>query len=188
VKVRKRKNRNVIRDLPGSSGIPFSDHSRDFRVSSRLLGIAAFGWEATAGLSIADIPFVVFGRYMVQIPGTALRIDARHPARGSRCVLWDPSHDSEMHRNAGGSDSPPSSLNASHNVEARYCRCIISTCDCIGRDDLPFTHGFLVEILGIQRSTVSEVIQACRKKSINRQDRGLIIVTKRKCLEATSFS
>jgi CRP-like cAMP-binding protein len=47
--------------------------------------------------------------------------------------------------------------NAAHGVEARACRWIVATHDRVDRDDLPLTHEFLAEMLGVQRSTVTAV-------------------------------
>jgi CRP-like cAMP-binding protein len=57
--------------------------------------------------------------------------------------------------------------NAVHSVEARCCRWIIASGDRTGREDVPLTHEYLAEMLGVQRSTVSAVTMPL-------QDTGLI--------------
>jgi CRP-like cAMP-binding protein len=76
--------------------------------------------------------------------------------------------------------------NAVHNVEARCCRWILMSHDRAGQPDLPLTQEFLAEILGVQRSTVSDVARAIQDKGLIRQGRGMITVTDRAGLEAAS--
>jgi hypothetical protein len=47
--------------------------------------------------------------------------------------------------------------NAVHNVETRCCRWILTTRDWTGKDTLHLTHEFLAKIVGVQRSTISDL-------------------------------
>jgi len=75
--------------------------------------------------------------------------------------------------------------NAVHSVEARCCRWILSTHDRVGQDDLPLTHEFLAQMLGVQRPSVSIVTRTLQSAGLIRQRRGGIIVTDRAGLEET---
>jgi CRP-like cAMP-binding protein len=76
--------------------------------------------------------------------------------------------------------------NATHSVEARCCRWILSTRDRWGSDELPLTHEFLSEMLGVQRSTVSAVTRTLHGAGLISQSRGAITITNRRGLEDTA--
>jgi len=76
--------------------------------------------------------------------------------------------------------------NAVHPVEARCCRWILSTQDRVRQTDLPLTHEFLAEMLGVQRSTVSLVVRALQTAGLIRQGRGVISVSDRAGLEESA--
>jgi len=145
--------------------------------------MASFGREALVGFSFDSLPAPSFGRYMVQIPGTASRIahdrlrDAMASRPGIRTmilryteILWVLSLQNVA-------------CNAVHNVEARCCRWIVATHDRVDRNDLPLTHEALAEMLGVQRSTVTEVMRGLQKKGLVRQDRGSVTVLNRSGLQ-----
>jgi CRP-like cAMP-binding protein len=70
-----------------------------------------------------------------------------------------------------------------HNVEARCSRWIVATHDRVKRDAFPLTHESLAETLGVQRSSVSAVIQALQRRGLIRQGRGSITVVDRPGLQ-----
>jgi Mn-dependent DtxR family transcriptional regulator len=53
----------------------------------------------------------------------------------------------------------------------------------VGQRDLPFTHEFLAEMLGVQRPTVSLMVRALQTAGLVRQGRGVISVSDRAGLE-----
>jgi DNA-binding GntR family transcriptional regulator len=70
-----------------------------------------------------------------------------------------------------------------HSVEAHCSRWIVATHDQVKRDDLPPTHESLAETLGVQRSSVSTVIQGLQRRGLIRQGRGSITVVDRPGLQ-----
>jgi CRP-like cAMP-binding protein len=76
--------------------------------------------------------------------------------------------------------------NAAHSVEARCCRWILSTHDRLNQDDVPLTHEFLAEMLGVQRSTVTVVTRTLQDEGLIRQGRGTITIINRPGLEAAA--
>jgi CRP-like cAMP-binding protein len=76
--------------------------------------------------------------------------------------------------------------NAVHSVEARCCRWLLMTQDRVRKADLPLTHEFLAEMLGVQRSTVSEVTRSLQDRGLIRQGRGMITVIDRPALQKAS--
>jgi len=148
--------------------------------------MATFGCESLIGLVSAFISRNSFGRYIVQIPGTASRIDLErmHDAFRTR-----PNVQQLVLRFTEAllaQTLQSVACNATHSVEARCCRWILSTRDRWASDELPLTHEFLAEMLGVQRSTVSAVTRALHGAGLINQSRGVITIVDRSGLEATA--
>jgi CRP-like cAMP-binding protein len=148
--------------------------------------MASFGREALIGLAFENTPLQSSGRYIVQIPGAASRIDrnrlqdamAARPAIMQMVlryteILWALALQSVA-------------CNASHSVEARCSRWIVATHDRVSSDDLPLTHEALAETLGVQRSTVSAILRSLQMAGLIRQERGSITVLDRPGLQETA--
>jgi CRP-like cAMP-binding protein len=76
--------------------------------------------------------------------------------------------------------------NALHAVEARFCRWLLQSADRAESDTVVLTHEFLAEMLGVRRTSVTEVaskIQAARAISYTR---GQITILSRSTLEKMS--
>jgi CRP-like cAMP-binding protein len=145
--------------------------------------MAIFGREAVVGLVGTMVTRRAFGRYIVQIPGTASRIDIdrMHKVMNSRpnvqrLIL----HLTEA---VMAQVLQTVACNAVHSVEARCCRWILSTHDRLDQDELPLTHEFLAEMLGVQRSTVTAVTRGLQAAGLIQQGRGAITVADRAGLE-----
>jgi CRP-like cAMP-binding protein len=147
--------------------------------------VALFGRGGVVGLLSALVTREAFGRYVVQMAGSASRIAVEtldeirntHPKlrrliAGYGEVLL-------------GQTFQILTCNAVHPVEARCCRWILMMHDRAEQDNLPLTHEFLAEMLGVQRSTVSVVTRTLQTAGLIRQGRGSITVTDRAGLEET---
>ncbi|MBD2747637.1 Crp/Fnr family transcriptional regulator [Microvirga sp. BT688] len=148
--------------------------------------MATFGCEGLFGLVSAFVTRQSFGRYIVQLSGTASRIElgTMHKAMAARQAIQ---HLVMRFTEALMAETLQAvACNAVHNVEARCCRWILMSHDRAGQPDLPLTQEFLAEMLGVQRSTVSDVARAIQDKGLIRQGRGMITVTDRAGLEAAS--
>jgi CRP-like cAMP-binding protein len=138
--------------------------------------MAVFGREGLFGLVSAFVTRQAFGRYIVQLGGSASRIElARmHAAMASRPAIqrlvlrYTEALMAQTLQTVA--------CNAVHNVEARCCRWILMSQDRVGEAELPLTHEFLAEMLGVQRSTVSEVTRTLQDKGLIQQGRGMITV------------
>jgi len=145
--------------------------------------MAVFGREAVVGFVSAAATRRSFGRYIVQLTGTASRIeiDRMHDALNSRpnirqlFLRFTEALMAQVLQTVA--------CNAVHSVEARCCRQILSTHDRIDHDILPLTHEVLAEMLGVQRSTVSMVTRTLQTAGMIKQGRGVITVTDRAGLE-----
>jgi CRP-like cAMP-binding protein len=144
---------------------------------------AVFGREGVLGFSSALVTRQSFGRYIVQLPGTASRIplvrlrEAFDTSSAVRAVLL------RFTEALLAQTFQTVACNAVHSVEARCCRWILSTRDRMSSDTLPLTHEFLAEMLGVQRSTVSLVTRTFQTAGLITQGRGVITITDRAGLE-----
>ncbi|MBJ6126119.1 Crp/Fnr family transcriptional regulator [Microvirga splendida] len=149
----------------------------------RVAEMATFGREGLVGLALGGMPLRSFGRYIVQIPGSALRIDmaSLHKAAEARPAIRN-----MLHRYTEILMSltlRSAACNAAHSVEARAGRWIIATCDRVSRKNIPLTHEFLADMLGVQRSTVSTILHGFQTRGLIHQERGSITVVDRPGLQ-----
>ena len=73
--------------------------------------------------------------------------------------------------------------NALHHVEARFSRWILQTRDRTDTDRIPLTQEFLSEMLGVRRTSVSEVAHKLQAAGLIRYSRGVIEIVDRPALE-----
>ncbi|KLK93028.1 Crp/Fnr family transcriptional regulator [Microvirga vignae] len=145
--------------------------------------VSVFGREGVLGLLSAQVTQEAFGRYVVQMPGTASRIpvdflnEVRNACPALRRLIM--SYGEALLAQA----FQRVACNAVHSVEARCCRWILRLQDRVGRDTLLLTHEFLAEMLGVQRPTVSVVLRTLQAAGLIQQSRGSITVTNRAGLE-----
>jgi CRP-like cAMP-binding protein len=145
--------------------------------------MAVFGREAVFGLVSALISREALGRYVVQIPGSASRIEVEHlqaainssPSMRQLFLSYTEALLAQTFLTVA--------CNAVHSVEARCARWILSTHDRRDHDTLPLTHEFLAEMLGVQRSTVSLIARTFQMAGLITQSRGMITVSDRAGLE-----
>jgi CRP-like cAMP-binding protein len=155
----------------------------DVMEDGRLAEVAIFGREGLFGLLSAFISREAFGRYVVQIPGSASRVPLEHmhaaiqdrPALQRQVLAYNEALLAQAYHTVA--------CNAVHSVEARCCRWLLSTHDRLDQDALPLTHEFLAEMLGVQRSTVSTVLRGLQGSGLIEQQRGGIEVLDRAGLE-----
>ena len=76
--------------------------------------------------------------------------------------------------------------NAAHQVEERAARWLLDLHDCVPGDDIRITQERMAEMLGVNRSTVSGIVQDFRERGLIGTSRGVITIADRKALEAAS--
>jgi len=146
--------------------------------------VALFGRGGVLGRPL--VTREAFGRYIVQIAGTASRMAAEHldEVSNARPKLR------QLIQRYGelllAQTFQILSCNAVHPVEARCCRWILMAQDRTDQEVLPLTHEFLAEMLGVQRSSVSVVTRTLQTAGLIRQSRGGITVIDREGLEETT--
>jgi CRP-like cAMP-binding protein len=123
---------------------------------------------------------------MVQVPGEALRI-------GEDVLKEESSHDSAMrrllilyHSAFLVQVSQAVACNGLHSIHQRCCRWLLMTQDRAHSDVFPMTHELLAELLGVRRSSVSEVLELIQKEGLIRYSRGKFTVLDRQRLKIDS--
>jgi CRP-like cAMP-binding protein len=76
--------------------------------------------------------------------------------------------------------------NAVHLIEARFCRWLLQTADRAGSDTINLTQEFLAEMLGVRRTSVTEVATKVQAAGVIRYARGVINILDRAALEKMS--
>jgi CRP-like cAMP-binding protein len=145
--------------------------------------MAVFGCEGVVGFASSLVTRESFGRYVVQMAGSASRIGIKQL---QEAVDASPSLRDLLFRYVQALLSQTFqtvACNAAHSVEARCCQWILKTHDRVSRRELSLTHEFLAEMLGVQRPTVSVTLRALQDAGLISQRRGAIAVTDRPGLE-----
>jgi CRP-like cAMP-binding protein len=145
--------------------------------------VATVGHEGLVGLAAyLELERAVVTA-VVQLPGDALRIDARQFAmlltsrgrfhsvlrRYTRAVLW------QITRSAG--------CNRFHSLEQRCARWLLSAQDHAMKDDLPLTHEFLSSMLGASRQATGIIIERLEKARLVQTSRGTLRILNRHGIE-----
>ena len=76
--------------------------------------------------------------------------------------------------------------NALHSIEARFCRWLLQSADRAASDTVPLTQEFLAEMLGVRRTSVTEVASKVQASGAITYSRGVIKILDRPALLRTS--
>jgi CRP-like cAMP-binding protein len=76
--------------------------------------------------------------------------------------------------------------NALHPVEARFCRWLLQSADRAASDTVPLTQELLAEMLGVRRTSVTEVAGKIQSEGVITYSRGVIKILDRAGLERLS--
>jgi len=144
--------------------------------------VGTIGSEGMVGLPVClgdrDAPSSVY----VQVPGTALRLDA-HIFRGE--LERSPTLHLIMLRYAHAFFNQVAQSAACthlHKVEQRCCRWLLMTRDRMPTDDYLLTHEFLGMMLGVRRTTVTDVMGSLQKAGLIHYRRGHVTILDREAL------
>jgi len=72
--------------------------------------------------------------------------------------------------------------NALHPIEARFCRWLLQSADRAASDTVPLTQEFLAEMLGVRRTSVTEVATKVQNAGVITYARGVIKILDRPAL------
>lgn len=150
---------------------------------SSAIETATTGRESAVGLMAGLTPITAFSRIVGQSAGYASRIEAgrfRTVAQGSprlRDIIVR--HCDALLANAQQSVA----CNALHDVEERFCRWLLTCQDRTSEEELSLTQEFLAMMLGVQRTTVSQVASLLQEAGLIRYQRGRMVIVDRAGLQ-----
>ena len=125
-------------------------------------------------------------RVMVQLPMTASRIASsqfRKAALGNEALRSISINYNEVLLTQARITA---ACNALHPVEARFCRWLLQSADRAGGDVVALTQELLAEMLGVRRTSVTEVAGKMQAEGVITYSRGVIRIVDRAALERLS--
>jgi CRP-like cAMP-binding protein len=148
--------------------------------------VGLVGHEGLAGLPVFLGEETTPSRYVVQVPGQALRMRAQ--AFRARAAGDGPLHRLLLRYTGAFLTQLAQSVacNGLHSVEQRCCRWLLMTHVRARRDRFPLTHEFLAGMLGVRRASVSEVARGLQRAGLIRYVRGQLAVLDRAGLAAAA--
>jgi CRP-like cAMP-binding protein len=82
--------------------------------------------------------------------------------------------------------SQNAACNRLHQLDGRLARWLLLVCDRLESNELPLTHEFMAQMLGVRRASVTEAANTLQKAGLIRYTRGKVTILNRKELEAAS--
>jgi CRP-like cAMP-binding protein len=153
----------------------------------KAIEVATIGSEGMVGLTAFVGGETSPNEVMVQVEGEALRMPAevfkkaasRDGPLRQLLVLYHTAYQTQV--------SYAVACNGLHTIEKRCCRWLLMAQDRVRTEVVPLTHEFLSTMLGVQRSSLTEVLQPLQERGlIQNHGRGKITILDRKGLEATA--
>ncbi len=145
--------------------------------------VGVTGWEGFAGFAPLLGSDVSPHQVIVQIPGTAARVEAR---AFQAFVQNDEKLRGLLLRYVQAvmvQVSQTALCNRVHSVEERLSRWVLVNQDRTEHHQLPLTHEFLARMLGVNRSTVSLTAATLQRAGVIRYTRGKFVIVDRTRLE-----
>lgn len=141
-------------------------------IDGSMVQTAMVGRDGVIGAAQALDGRKSINKIIVQVPGTASMID-----RGPLQHLESDSAIRKMLASHGqffvADIQQTAACNACHSVEARMARWLLRMRDLAG-DDLPITHDYLAAMIGVRRTTVSEIANEMQSNGIISYIRGRV--------------
>jgi CRP-like cAMP-binding protein len=144
---------------------------------------ATVGRNGIIGATAALGSRSAFGRAVVQLPGTAARMPAAQFCAAAResiairnlAVRYNDFLIAQIQQSVA--------CNALHSLEARLCRWLLQTHDCVDGGMVPLTQELLAQMLGVRRTTVTIAARLLQSAGAIRYRRGLVQIVDRPALE-----
>jgi CRP-like cAMP-binding protein len=153
---------------------------------SKAIGIATIGREGVvgsfAGLKLHNSP----ARIVVQVPVVASKIASWHFRKvvaanetvRNLCLDYIAELLTQVQVTAA--------CNALHRIESRFCRWLLQVADRSGSETVTVTQSFLAEMLGVRRTSVTEVAGKMQALGIIACSRGVVQLLDRQKLQRLS--
>jgi CRP-like cAMP-binding protein len=147
---------------------------------------ATVGREGVVGAMAGLGLYTSLVRVVVQLPIGVSKISAAHFRKAVKqsdairdmCIQYNEVLLSQARVTAA--------CNALHVIEARFCRWLLQTADRAGSNKVTLTQEFLAEMLGVRRSSVTEVASKIQGTGVINYSRGVINILDRPALEKMS--
>jgi CRP-like cAMP-binding protein len=152
----------------------------------RAIETATVGREGVVGAMSGLGFYTSFVRVVVQLPLEMTKIPvsrfrkatARSDTVRDLCIRYNEVLFSQARVTAA--------CNALHLIEARFCRWLLQTADRAGTDTINLTQEFMAEMLGVRRTSVTEVARKVQASGGIHYSRGVINILDRSALEKLS--
>jgi CRP-like cAMP-binding protein len=147
---------------------------------------ATVGREGVVGAMAGLGLYKSLVRVVVQMPITLTKISSsqfRKAATGSEAIRNLCIHYNEVLLSQA---RVTAACNALHVIEARFCRWLLQSADRAGGDTVNLTQEFLAEMLGVRRTSVTEVASKMQNAGVITYSRGVIKILNRPALAKIS--
>ena len=145
----------------------------------RAVETMTIGREGVVATSASGYVDPAFTRFLVQVPGTAIRVRAQGFEDMIDASVGLCSAVSRYREVLLRTTLQIVACNAIHSVRQRCARWILTTHDRSGTDLLPLTQAALAEMLGVKRNAVSITIRELVRLGLVENTRGLLQVVNR---------
>jgi len=147
---------------------------------------ATIGREGVAGSESVIVNQPAIGLHVLQLPGTAIRMEADAFRRQLSSLptlrnLMDRHWYALTRQTLLGA-----ACNRLHQIEKRCARWLLMTHDRAGTESFPLTQEFLANMLAVRRASVNSATSALKKAGLIRYVRGQLTVVDRRGLESAS--
>jgi len=151
-----------------------------------MVEVGLVGNDGIVGIPAALGDNITATTAMVQVPDSAMRMKAsllksefqRGGSLQSLLLRYVQAQHAFVSQNAA--------CNRLHYLEGRLARWLLLVCDRVKSNELPLTHEFMAQMLGVRRSGVTEAANMLQQSGLIRYTRGKVTILNREELEATS--
>src|SRR3954453_510820 len=153
---------------------------------SRGIELATIGKEGALGAMAGFGLNYALTASVVQMPLTAVRISAQHFRKHVSQYLSLQEMALKSNEVILAQTQITAACNALHNVEQRFCRWLLQSWERSENDTVTLTQEFLGEMLGVRRTSVTDIATKMQAEGLIRYRRGRIEVLNRPELEKRS--
>jgi len=142
-----------------------------------MVEVAMIGRDSCFGAAVAHDGDISLNDAMVQLPGKALTLETQHFRRATEQSLAFRRALLLQEQVVLIQAQQSAACNAYHSVESRLARWLLRMHDLFDGDILPLTQGFLAEMIGARRNSVSLVAHTLQQAGLIRYSRGNVEIT-----------
>jgi CRP-like cAMP-binding protein len=154
--------------------------------TGEMIEAAMVGKDGVVGASAALDGKISLSRGIIQLPGEIIvcEIGALKSAamQSPKLLSLLIRHEQTVY----GQAQQSAACFATHRVDARLCRWLLRARDLSGSDNLPFTQEYLAEVLGVRRTSVTEVAHTLQEAGLIKYARGKIQIVDAKALRESA--